>query len=94
MKAKFLIAAATLVVMAAPVFANTPSSDPFNATSNDQTAQAPGRYTSDTYGDTFVSPFGDHPQLNQGDDMRPMERNKTDPAPPRIDASGVPDPRI
>lgn len=94
MKVKFLIAAATLAVAAVPVFASTPSDDAFNATSNDQTAQAPGAYPGDTYGDTFVSPFGDHPQLNQGDDMRPMERSRTDLAPPRMDASGVPDPRI
>ena len=64
MKAKFLIAVAALVVSAAPVFANTPSADPFGALPSDQMAQpAPDQNTSS--GDAYVSPFDDHLQQNR-----------------------------
>ena len=94
MKAKFLIAAAALVILAAPAFANTPSADPFGAFPNDETAQpAPDRNTSS--GDAFVSPFGDHLQQNRTDDMRSLnDGSRNNLVPPRMDASGVPDPRI
>ena len=92
MKAKFLIAAAALVVSGAPVFANTPSADPFGAFPSDQTTQpAPDRNT----GDAYVSPFVDHSRQDQTDDMRPLNSGSgNNLVPPRMDASGVPDPRI
>lgn len=94
MKAKFLIAAAALVVLAAPAFANTPSADPFGAFPSDETAQpVPDRNTSS--GNAFVSPFGDHLQQNRMDDMRSLnDGSRNNLVPPRMDASGVPDPRI
>jgi hypothetical protein len=94
MKAKFLIAAVALVVLAAPAFANTPSADPFGVFPSDETAQpAPDRNTSS--GDAFVSPFDDHIRQSQTDDVRPLNSgNRDNLVPPRMDASGVPDPRI
>ncbi|HEX4106431.1 MAG TPA: hypothetical protein VHX92_09390 [Rhizomicrobium sp.] len=94
MKAKFLIAAAALVVSAAPAFANTPSADPFGTVPSDQAVQsAPDQNANN--GDAYVSPFGDHLRQNQADGMRPSyERSRNNLEPPRMDASGVPDPRI
>ena len=93
MKAKFLIAAAALVVSAAPAFANTPSADPFGVFPNDQTAQPAPDHTSN--GDAYISPFDDHMRQSQTDDMRPLNSGSRDNlVPPRMDASGVPDPRI
>jgi hypothetical protein len=94
MNAKFLIAAAALLVSAAPVFANTPSADPFGTLSNDQMTQpAPDQNSSN--GDAYVSPFGDHLRQSQTDGMHPAyERSRNNLEPPRMDASGVPDPRI
>ena len=97
MKAKFLIAVAALVLSAAPVLANTPSADPFGAMSSDQTAQ-PALNQNTNNGnadDAYVSPFGDHLRQNQTDDMRPLnDGSRNNLVPPRMDASGVPDPRI
>jgi hypothetical protein len=91
MKAKFLIAVAALVVSAAPVFANTPSADPFGALPSDQKAQ-PGPDQNASSGDAYVSPFDDHLQQNH---MRPLNGGSgNNLVPPRMDASGVPDPRI
>jgi hypothetical protein len=93
MKAKFLIAIAALVVSATPVLANTPSADPFGAVPSDETAQsAPDRNTS--AGDAYVSPFGDHSRQNQTDDMLMNSGSRNNFVPPRMDSSGVPDPRI
>ena len=94
MKAKFLIAIAALVVSAAPVLASTPSADPFGAFPSDQMAQpAPDRNTNS--GDAYVSPFGEHLRQNRMDDMRPLNgASRNNLVPPRMDAGGVPDPRI
>ena len=93
MKAKFLIAAAALVVSAAPVLANTPSADPFGGLPNDEMARPAPDHTS--IGDAYVSPFDDHMRQGQADDMRPLNSGSHDNlVPPRVDASGVPDPRI
>ena len=97
MKAKFLIAAAALVVSAAPAFANTPSADPFGAFPNDQATQ-PALNQDMNNGDAddaYVSPFGDHLQQNRMNDMRSLnDGSRNNLVPPRMDASGVPDPRI
>ena len=95
MNSKFLVAAAVLAMYAAPAFASTPSADPFGAFSNDQTVQpAPGR-NADSDADAYTAPFGDHLQQNRQDDLRPMNsRDRGNLRPPRMDASGVPDPRI
>jgi len=94
MKAKFLIAVAALVVLAAPVFANTPSADPFGAFPSDQMAQ-PAPVQNASSGDAYVSPFGDHLRQNQTDEMRLLNNgSRNNLVPPRMDASGVPDSRI
>jgi hypothetical protein len=94
MKAKFLIAAAALAVSAAPVLANTPSADPFGAFPSDQMAQPAPDQTASS-GDAYVSPFDDHLQQNRMDDMRPLNGgSRNNLVPPRMDSSGVPDPRI
>ena len=93
MKAKFLIAIAALVVSAAPVFANTPSADPFGGLPNDEMARPAPDHTSN--GNAYVSPFDDHLRQSQTDDMRPLNSGSRDNfVPPRMDSSGVPDPRI
>jgi hypothetical protein len=94
MKAKFLVAIAALVISAAPVLANTPSADPLGAFPSDQMAQpAPDQNASS--GDAYVSPFGDHLRQNQMDNMRPLNSgSRNNFVPPRMDSSGVPDPRI
>jgi hypothetical protein len=94
MKAKFLIAVAALVVSAAPAFGYTPSADSFGASSSDQMAQpAPDRNTNSN--DAYASPFGDHLRQNRMDDMRSLNGDgRNNLVPPRMDASGVPDPRI
>jgi hypothetical protein len=95
MTAKFLIAAAGLVLMAAPVLASTPYSDPFSTPSNDQaTPPAPAPEMGNK--DSYMSPFADHLRQSPTDsDMRPADRkNRNNLLPPRMDASGVPDPRI
>jgi hypothetical protein len=94
MKAKFPIAAAALMLMAAPVLASTPSSDPAGASSNDQmTPAAPAPEMGNK--DSLMEPFGDHLRQNPTDsDMRPDRKIRNNLLPPRMDASGVPDPRI
>ena len=94
MKTKFLIAATALVILAAPAFASTPMSDPFTRLPGDQTTQpAPDQYMGN--GNAYVAPFGDRLRQNGTDAMRPMNgRNQNNLMPPRMDASGVPDPRI
>lgn len=91
MKTGFLIMAAVLAVSAAPALASTPSADPFGALPNDQTAQPSRNAGSDAY----VAPFGDHLQQKGTGDLRPSNNgSRRDLRPPRMDASGVPDPRI
>jgi hypothetical protein len=93
MKTKFLIAVAALAVSAAPAFANTPSADPFGGLPNEEMARPAPDHTSNS--DAFVSPFDDHMRQSQTDDMRPLNSGSRDNlVPPRMDASGVPDPRI
>lgn len=93
MKAKFLIVAAALVVSAAPAFAKTPSADPFGGLPNDEMARPAPDHTSN--GGAYISPFDDRMRQNQTDDMRPLNNGSSDNlAPRRMDASGVPDPRI
>ena len=94
MKNMFIVAAAALALSAAPALANTPSADPFGAFSNDQAGQSTQNQNGNSE-DAYVAPFGDHLQQTQQDGLRPMnERNRNNLQPPRIDASGVPDPRI
>jgi hypothetical protein len=93
MKAKFLIAIAALVVSAAPVFANTPSADPFGGVPNDEMMRPAPDHTSN--GEAYIPPFDDHMWQSQSDDVRPVNGgNRDNLAPPPLDASGVPDPRI
>ena len=90
MRTKLLIAATALAVFAAPAFASTPIADPFTRSPNDQATQP----TPDQYmGNAYVAPFADHLRQNRTDGMRPMDGGSRNP-PPRMDASGVPDPRI
>jgi len=94
MKTKFLIVATTLTILAAPAFASTPSRDAFSRAPNDQ-ATEPMPNQDMGNGDAYVAPFGDHLRQNQMDDMRPLNgRSRNNLIPPRMDASGVPDPRI
>ena len=91
MKTKFA-AATVLAMLAAPAVASTPISDPFTRAPNGQTAQpAPDSYMGT--GNAYVAPFADHLRQNRTDDMRPMDGGSRN-MPPRMDASGVPDPRI
>ena len=95
MTAKFVIEAAALMLMAAPVLANTPYSDPFSTPSNDQvTPAAPAPEMGNK--DSYMSPFAGHLRQSPTDsDARPAERkSRNNLLPPRMDASGVPDPRI
>jgi hypothetical protein len=93
MKAKFIIAIAALVVLATPALANTPSADPFGGVPNDEMMRPAPDHTSN--GNAYVSPFDDHLRQSQTDDMLPLNNGSRDNlVPPRMDASGVPDPRI
>ena len=94
MKTKFLIAATALTILTAPAFASTPTSDPFTRLPSDQATQPlPDQYTGN--GSAYGAPFGDHLRRNGTDDMRPLNgRSQNNLMPPRMDASGVPDPRI
>ena len=94
MKIKFLVATAALLVLAAPAFASTPSRDAFTRTPNDQAAQPlPGQSMGND--NAYLAPFGDHLRQSQTDNMRPLSnQNRNNLVPPRMDASGVPDPRI
>ena len=93
MKTKLLVAATALAFLAAPAFASTPASDPFPRSSNDQAAQpAPDQYMGN--GDAYAAPFVDRLRQNRTDDLRPREDGSRNLMPPRMDASGVPDPRI
>ena len=94
MKARFLIAATALVVLAAPVWASTPSRDAFSRAPNNR-ATEPMSGQDMGNGNPYVAPFGDHLHQSQMDDMRPLNgRSRNNLVPPRMDASGVPDPRI
>jgi len=94
MKTKFLIAATALALLTAPAFASTPISDPFARLPSDQTTQpAPDQFMGN--GNVTAAPFDDHLKQKRMDDMRPMNgRSQNNLMPPRMDASGVPDPRI
>ena len=94
MKTKFLMAAAALTFLTTPAFASTPTSDPFTRSPSDRATQlTPDQYTG--YGNTSAAPFGDHLRQNRMDDMRSLNgRSQNKQMPPRMDASGVPDPRI
>lgn len=93
MKAKILIAAASLAVLAAPVYASTPTDNMFGNPANGPAVQsAPGQNTGNIYGDAFRSPFDDRAQQP---DLRPLGgRGGNNLLPPRMDANGVPNPRI
>lgn len=89
MKTRFLIAAA-LAVVAAPAFANTPANPNAGALSNDSVAK-PG--SSDINGDALTTPY--HRGRQSRTDAHPMmDRGRSNFVPPRMDASGVPDPRV
>ena len=92
MKTKFLMAAAALTLLTAPAFASTPNSDPFTRSPSDRATQL----TPDQgNGNAYTAPFGDHLRQNRMDDMRSLNgRSQNNLMPPRMDASGVPDPRI
>ena len=92
MKTRFLIAAATLIVLAAPAFANAPSSNGVGTLSNDQIAKP--QAGPDTNGDALTAPFGDRFRQDQTDMRRMNDRSRNNFLSPRMDASGVPDPRI
>jgi len=95
MKAKILIAAASLAVLAAPVYASTPTDNMFGNPANGQAVQpAPGQNAGNIYGDAFRSPFDDRAQQGQPD-LRPLGGSSgNNLLPPRMDANGVPNPRI
>lgn len=92
MKAKICIAAAALAVLAAPVHASTPTDNMFGNPANGQAVQSvPGENAGNIYGDVSRSPIEDRAQQ----DMRPLgSRGGNNLLPPRIDANGVPNPRI
>jgi hypothetical protein len=92
MKTRFLIAAAALTVLAAPAFANAPSSSGVGTLSNDQIAKP--QSGPDANGEAFTSPFTDRFRQDQTDMRSMTDRRRNNLLPPRGDASGVPDPRI
>jgi hypothetical protein len=97
MKTSFLVVTATLAILSAPAFASMPSSDPFSASSNDQTVQSEaGQYSGDISHDGIAEPFADRAQQDQSDSSVSMNRarSRDNLQPPRMDAGGVPDPRI
>jgi hypothetical protein len=95
MKANILIAAAAFAVLAAPVHASTPTDNMFGNPANGQAVQSvPGENAGNIYGDVFRSPFEDRAQQDQSD-LRPLgSRGGNNLLPPRMDANGVPNPRI
>jgi hypothetical protein len=95
MKTKILIAAVSLAVLAAPVYASTPTDNMFGNPANGPAVQpAPGQNTGNIYGDAYRSPFDDRAQPGQTD-LRPLgARGGNNLLPPRMDANGVPNPRI
>jgi len=96
MKTTMLAVSTTLLIMAAPAFASTPTSGSLGTGPTDQTAQPQaGQYSGDEYGDAVASPFKDETPQDQDSDMSLNNaRGHTDLQPLRRDASGVPDPRI
>ena len=91
MKAKILIAAAAFVVFAAPVHASTPTDNMSGSPATHQAVQ-PEPKAGTIYGDVFRSPFGDGQDQS---DLRPSSgRDGNNLLPARIDANGVPNPRI
>jgi hypothetical protein len=89
MKTTILIAAGALAILGTSAVANTPITDPFTRL-DQKTQPAPDQYLGN--GDAFAVPYGDRLRLNHPDQMRPM--NGPARVPPRMDANGVPDPRI
>jgi hypothetical protein len=95
MKAQICIAAAALAVLAAPVHASTPTDTMFGNSTNSQAVQSmPRENAGNIYGDVFRSPFEDRAQQDRSD-LRPLDsRGGNNLLPPRMDANGVPNPRI
>jgi len=93
MKAKFLLAAAALSIMASMALANTPNNS-LGAFTNDAAAQpqgSPSAGNTDSY--VLASPFNNRVRQDRTD-MRPTDGRARSSLPPAMDASGVPDPRI
>lgn len=93
MKAKFLIAAAVFVALAAPVYASTPTGNMSGSPAANQAVQ-PEPKAGTIYGDVFRTPFGDGVTQDQTD-LRPSSgKDGNSLLPARMDANGVPNPRI
>lgn len=88
MKARFLVAAAALSVLAGPAWASTPDDATVNPSQGQTRQPAPGQYSGDSYGAFLGTRSQDR------DEMRSYERERNNLVPPRMDASGVPDPRV
>jgi hypothetical protein len=95
MKAKICIAAAALAVLVVPVHASTPRDNMFGNPANGPAVQSvPGANAGNIYGDVFRSPFENRAQQDQSDLHSLGSRGGNNLLPPRMDANGVPNPRI
>lgn len=91
MKIEFLVAAIALVAL--PAYAITPSNANGANTTPGTMTDNPAAQTTGSDSDVFTAPF-DRERQERTELRANTDRSRNHLTPPRMDASGVPDPRI